>query len=87
MKKNFKYAKLTENGIEYAPNILIIGNTQKFNAPAEDYALLGWLPVNRTTQLEADDGYYFTPYYEEESGKIVRLWNKEEIPEQEETTE
>ncbi len=87
MKKNYSYAKLNETGIEYAPNILIVGDKQVINAPAEEYIKQSWLPVERTQQPEAAEGFYFTPYYEEEKGRIVQKWAMNEAPKDDSASE
>ena len=84
MKYNLNYAQLKDNNLVYAPNILFDGNVQIINATAEKYAENGYLPIERTTQPEAE-GYYFTPVYAEQNGKIVESWEQHEIPEPEAT--
>ena len=78
MKKNYNYARLDRGNFEYAPNKLVIGDRQIFNASAEEYAALGWLPIVKTEQPESGDGFYFTPTYAESNGKIVQSWEKVE---------
>lgn len=80
MKSNYSYARLDRGRFEYAPNILIVGDEQIINASAENYALLGWLPIIRTEQPESGDSFYFTPAYTETDGKILQSWEKVEIP-------
>ena len=79
MKINHDYAQLKDNSLVYAPNILFDGDVQIINATAEKYAENGYLPIERTTQPEAE-GYYFTPVYTERNGKIVESWEQHEIP-------
>ena len=78
MKKNYNYARLDRGNFEYAPNIIYIGDRQIINASAEEYALLGWLPIVKTEQPESGDGYYFTPAYTEADGRILQSWEKVE---------
>ena len=80
MKKNYNYARLDRGNFEYAPNIIYVGNKQIINATAEQYASLGWLPIVKTDMPEAEEGFYYTPVYTEENGKIVQQWEKVEIP-------
>lgn len=84
MSLNFNYGQLKDNTLVYAPNILYDGNVQIINASAEKYAEHGYLPIKRTKQPEAE-GFYFSPYYEEQNSKIVQLWERHETPEPEAT--
>lgn len=86
MKKNYNYARLDRGNFEYAPNKLVIGDRQIFNASAEEYAALGWLPIVKTEQPEIGEGYYYTPAYAEADGRIVQSWERVEYePEATET--
>ena len=78
MKRNYNYAKLIDNKLEYAPNILVIGNEQIINAPAETYKAQGYLPIERTEQPEAEEGFYYSPIYVEDNNKIIQQWEKVE---------
>lgn len=82
MKSNYNYARLDRGRFEYAPNILIVGDEQIINASAENYALLGWLPIIKTEQPESGDSFYFAPAYTESDGKILQSWEKVEIPDE-----
>lgn len=86
MKYNFKYGQLKENNLVYAPNILYDGDVQIINASAEKYAENGYFPIEHTTQPEAE-GFYFTPVYTEQNGKIVEGWEQHETPVTDEATE
>lgn len=85
--RNYNYGKLTNGKLEYAPNILFDDDVQIINASAEKYAEHGYLPVERTEQPEASETFYYMPYYEEQDGKIVQLWEQYEIPVTDEATE
>lgn len=86
-KKNYKYGKLENGNLTYAPNKLIIDTKQVFNAPAETYKSQGWLPFINTVQPEAEEGFYYSPVYVEQNGSIVQQWEQHEIPETNEATE
>ncbi len=86
MKRNINYGQLKDNTLVYAPNILFDGAVQIINATAEKYAEHGYLPIARTTQPEAE-GFYFTPVYTEQNGRIVEGWEQHEIPKTDEATE
>lgn len=83
MRHNFKYGQLKDGQLQYAPNKLIIGEEQAFNAPAETYAAQGWLPVIKTERPAAEEGFYYEPFYAEQDGAIVQQWEKREVPEPE----
>ena len=86
MRYNFKYGKLENNQLCYAPNILVVGNEQIINAPAETYKVQGYLPIVKTDIPEADENCYYTPIYTESDGKIIQQWKKVEYePEATET--
>ena len=80
MKRNYKYGTLKDNQLVYAPNKLIIGSEQVFNASEETYRANGYLPIVNTEQPESTETHYFTPYYAEENSKIVQQWEQHEIP-------
>lgn len=86
MKKNYSFARLDNGSLIFAPNILFDGDVQIINASAEKYAEHGYLPIERTTQPEAE-GFYYTPVYTEQNGKIVEDWEQHEIPQTDEATE
>lgn len=80
MRYNYNYGKLENGALVYAPNKLIIGTEQVFNAPAETYKVQGWLPIVKTDMPEAEEGFYYEPYYTEADGRIVQQWEKREFP-------
>lgn len=86
MKININYGQLKDNTLVFAPNILYDGDVQIINATAEKYAEHGYLPIERTKQPEAE-GFYFTPIYSEQNGRIVEGWEQHEIPVTDEATE
>lgn len=87
MKYNYKYGRLDDNTLCYAPNKLIINGEQVFNASADIYKECGYLPIVNTEAPEATEEYYYVPYYEEENETIVQKWRKEEIPVDDNATE
>lgn len=80
MKINRKYAKLIECKLCYAPNKLIINNSQVFNADAATYKANGYLPVVNTEPPQSTEDYYYTPYYVEENEQIIQKWQENIIP-------
>lgn len=76
MRSNYNYARIDRGRFEYAPNILVIGDRQVINAPAEVYAERGWLPLIKTEMPESGEGYYYAPIYTEKDGNIVQEWEK-----------
>lgn len=87
MRYNYKYGKIENGALVYAPNKLIIDTEQVFNAPDESYNAQGYLPIVNTVQPEAEEGFYYSPFYAEVDGNIVQHWEKHEIPETDEATE
>ncbi len=87
MKRNYKYARLDGDTLVYAPNKLIIGAEQVFNASEETYRANGYLPIVNTEQPESTYGFYYSPVYVEQNGNIVLQWEMHEIPETDEATE
>lgn len=79
MKRNYNYAKLINGELEYAPNIIYIGDRQIINASAEQYDSLGWLPIVKTERPEEDENSYYTPIYTESDSAILQQWEKVEI--------
>lgn len=82
MRHNYKYGKLENGALVYAPNKLIIDTEQVFNAPAETYKAQGYLPIISTEQPETKEGFYYSPFYTEDNGAIVQQWEKHEIPDE-----
>lgn len=80
MKKNYKYGQIKDNQLCYAPNILVIGNEQIINAPAELYKSQGYLRIVNTEMPEYEEGFYYTSYYIEVIDALIQKWEKHEIP-------
>ena len=87
MRHNYKYGKIENGALVYAPNKLVIGTEQIFNAPAEIYKEQGYLPIVNTEPPEEEEGFYYSPYYVEADSSIVQQWEKVEVPEIDEATE
>ena len=82
MRYNYKYGQIKDNQLCYAPNKLIVDTEQVFNAPAETYKSQGYLPIERTEQPEAEEGFYYSPIYVEDNNKIIQQWEKVAIPDE-----
>lgn len=76
------YAKLINKNIRVAPKKLTIGDTQVWNAPAEEYLEQGWKPVTFTQEPDPESGFYFIPGWKETSKKITQTWTKTEAPDE-----
>lgn len=73
------YGKIIDGAFVAAPKKLIIGGNQVWNAPAAEYAALGWKPVTFTDPPAAPDGYYYQCGWEETEDAIVETWTLEEF--------
>lgn len=87
MKYNYKYGKLQNNNLCYAPNKLVIDNEQVFNADADTYLTFGYMPVVNTEAPQSTEQYYYIPYYTVENEAIIQHWEQVEIPVENEATE
>ena len=87
MKYNYKYGTIQNNNLCYAPNKLVIGSEQVFNADAETYKANGYLPVLNTESPQSTEQYYYISYYVEEAGAIIQKWKAQEIPADNSATE
>lgn len=76
---NYKYGKLENGALVYAPNKLVIGTEQIFNAPAELYKSQGYLRIVNTEMPEYEEGFYYTSYYIEVIDALVQKWEKHEV--------
>lgn len=86
MNRNF--AK-SEDGIslEFAPSEFNF-NGVHYNATnsEEIYNAIGYFRFERT-EAPSKDGFYFTPFYEEENGVLLQKWEEHENPPEEEETD
>lgn len=82
MKRNYNYGRISDGSLQFAPNRLVVGAEQVFNAPADVYAAQGWLPIIRTECPEAEEGFYYSATYTEQDGTIVQQWEKVEVPDE-----
>lgn len=87
MRYNYKYGKLVDGALTYAPNKLIVSSEEEneeaqqiFNAPAEVYKAQGWLPIIKTESPEAEEGFYYSPFYTKKNNSIVQQWERIENP-------
>ena len=75
---NRNYAKIiTETSIEYAPSAVTIENTTYFIPTGEQYAELGYYPVDDTPRPE---GMFYSYTWEMIGGKVTRVWHEEPDP-------
>ena len=68
------YGKLVNENLEYAPNRLIIGDIQVWNAPSEEYLAQGWFPVVFTEEPTAPTGYHYESGWEQDGNEIIETW-------------
>ena len=74
------YGKLLNGNLRSAPNVLVIGNTQVWNASAEQYLDEGWKLVVFTEPPEAPTGYYYESGWSEDETEITQTWTLTELP-------
>ena len=81
------YAKLENGRLTAAPIMLTVGDTHVWNAPAEDYAAQGWLPVEFTDAPEAPAGYFYEAGWEDTGTAVAQTWTLRELPPEEVSAE
>lgn len=81
------YGKLENGNLTFAPSSVVVGDKRIINPDGETLLSLGWLPVVMTDAPETEEGFAAFPHYEEQDGRIVRIWTVEKEPEREPTPE
>lgn len=81
------YGKLENGNLTFAPRSVVVGNKRIINPDEKTLFSLGWLPVVMTEAPETEEGFYPVSHYEEQDGRIVRVWTVEQEPEREPTSE
>lgn len=76
------YGRLIDGVLINAPKKLEINGSWVWNAPAEEYLLQGWKPVQFTDAPEAPEGYYYRSEWTEEDAEIVQTWVLEKLPDE-----
>lgn len=79
MRYNRSFARFEDEKIIYAPAEFTFEGI-RYNATNDErvYNAMGYYKYIRTEAPEKE-GYYYTPYYEIENGKLVRKWQENEI--------
>ena len=77
------YGKLIDGNIVLAPNPLHINRGMIYNPSGYIYESVGYKPIVDTPVPESEDGteVYYTSHWEEQDGKIVRVWTETDPPE------
>jgi hypothetical protein len=81
------YGKLENGSLTFAPKSVVVGDKRIINPDEKTLFSLGWLPVVMTEAPQAEKGFYALSHYEEQDGRIVRVWTVEAEPIHEPTTE
>lgn len=81
MKINYKYGKLTDGVLGYAPNRLIVNDKQIFNATEKEYKAVGYYPIVKTEPPQ-NTGKYYTNSYIFTGEDIKEIWQETEIPDE-----
>jgi len=79
MKNKLKYAKLIDNTLHYTPYPLIINGIPTWTNDENVFNEQGYYQVVET-ERPVKDGYFCVGTYQEQDGKIVRVWEEHEIP-------
>lgn len=79
------YGKLIDGNIVPAPNPLHVNQNMIYNPSGYIYESVGYKPIVDTPVPESEDGteVYYTSHWEEQDGKIVRVWTETDPPEPE----
>ena len=72
------YGKLTDVGLQQAPNPLLYNSRIIYNPSGDRYLAAGYLPVE--TSPMPDDGAYYAAHWADQEGKIVQVWTEAEPP-------
>ena len=72
------YGKLTDVGLQQAPNPLLYNSRIIYNPSGDRYLAAGYLPVE--TAPMPDDGAYYAAHWAEQEGKIVQVWTEIDPP-------
>ena len=77
------YGKLIDGNIVLASNPLHINRGMIYNPSGYIYESVGYKPIVDTPVPESEDGteVYYTSHWEEQDGKIVRVWTETDPPE------
>ena len=77
------YGKLIDGNIVPAPNPLHVNRGMIYNPSGYIYESVGYKPIVDTPVPESEDGteVYYTSHWEEQDGKIVRVWTETDPPE------
>lgn len=78
MKNKIKYAKLIDNDLHYASYPLIIDSIPTWTNDEKVFNEQGYYQVVETKR-PVKDGYFYVGTYQEQDGKIIRVWEEHEI--------
>lgn len=80
-----QYGKLINGNIVPAPNPLHVNRGMIYNPSGYIYESVGYKPIVDTPVPEPEEGteVYYTSHWEEQDGKIVRVWTETGPPEPE----
>lgn len=83
MGKNYKFGKLIEGAIEYAPKPILTEGGIYFGNNENVYLAKGWKKIINTQKPEETEGFYYTSAWAENETNIEKVWNlnEEETPE------
>ena len=68
------YGRLSDGNLIYAPKCIEIGGWKIWNGTAEQYASLGYKPVQYADPPEPPEGYDYEFAWEEDDDEIVQTY-------------
>ncbi len=75
------FGKLENHALLIAPKTLTVNGMVHYHPSDELYRAIGYLPVVQTPcpeSLEGEEAKYYASTWEEQDGKIVRVWTETE---------
>lgn len=81
MNKNRNFARVKDGALLYAPNPLLIGDTQYITNDPALYLRAGWKQVVKIPEPDPVEGYMWILSWEETDTEVVQTWTQMEAPE------
>ena len=75
---NYDYGRFVNDKFEYAPRVLIIGDTRIINPKEEHFLQAGYKKIVKT-EMPVKDGYYYSSKIINDNGIPTMIWEEHEI--------